>query len=263
MNRITKKFIELKVKNKIAFMPFIVAGDPSFESSIEIVKKLTKSADCLEIGLPYSDPLADGPTIQAADQRAIDAGMNTDRAFEFVRNVRLFTDIPITLLVYANAVLQYGINEFYAQAKKSGVDGILVPDLPIEEADPFIKAAQSASIDPIFLVAQTTTDKRLEKILEHAKGYLYLVAVLGTTGERDTLDPKILSLIKQVKRKKGLPAVVGFGISKVEHIAALKEVGADGFIVGSALIKIIEKNLGRDEKMIQEINEFVKILVGE
>lgn len=262
MNRITQKFQELKIRRKTAFMPFIVAGDPNFKTSLDIVKTITKSADLLEIGFPYSDPLADGPTIQAANQRALKAGMNTDRVFEFVREIRTSSKIPITVLVYANLVYQKGIERFYRIAKQVGVDGVLVPDLPAEESIPYVAAAKKVAIDQIFLVTQTTTNERLKKILQYARGYLYLVSVLGVTGERKSLERATTLLVERVKKRTDLPLAVGFGISRRNHVQDLIQAGVDGYIVGSALIQIIEKNRRNRKKLLDELSEYVKSLVN-
>lgn len=231
-------------------MPFLVAGDPDFETSVAVAKHIAPFADLLEIGFPYSDPLADGPTIQAADQRALTNGMNTDCAFALIKLLRETSAIPITVLVYANLVERRGIGRFYRDAKRAGVDGVLIPDVPIEEIRPYRVAARKNNVAPILLVAPTTTNERLAKILLYAEGYLYLVSVLGVTGAREKLLPETLGLIKRVRAKTRLPLAVGFGISKREHVRAVKEAGVDGFIVGSALIKIIEANLGKPRAIL-------------
>lgn len=263
MNRITKKFQELRKEGKTAFMPFIVAGDPDFETSLKVAKTLINYADFLEIGFPYSDPLADGPTIQAANQRALRAGMNTGKVFKLVKKIRSFTEIPITVLIYANLIYQRRIEQFYRQAKQAGIDGVLVPDLPIEEAEPYVAAAKKAGISPIFLVTQTTTIERLKKILKHAQGYLYLVSVLGVTGTRERLRPETLSFIKRTKACTNMPAAVGFGISDPNHVRSLTRAGADGFIVGSALIKIIEKNGRNHQELFRQLERYIKDLTHE
>lgn len=244
-------------------MPFLVAGDPDFQTGISIAKKIIPFADLLEIGFPYSDPLADGPTIQAADGRALRVGMNTDRVFEFIKKLRGFTDAPITVLVYANIVYQRGIERFYKDAKAAGIDGVLIPDVPVEESMPFVSAGGVSGIDPVFLVAPTTTPERLKKILAFAKGYLYVVSVLGVTGMRDAVSSEMPHLLQRIKRHTDLPLAVGFGISKKEHVATLKKCGADGAIIGSALVKIIEKNLDDKKRMLQEISAYARDLADK
>lgn len=220
----------------MAFMPFVVAGDPDFQKSLKFAKKLAKHSDFLEIGFPYSDPLADGPTIQAADSRALASGMTTNKVFSFIKQLKATAAIPVTVLAYANLVLQKGVENFYKQAKASGIEGVLVPDVPFEEAHGFVKAAKKFGIAPIFLVTQTTDAKRLRKILKLAQGYLYLVSVLGVTGSRKQFSQDTTAFIKRVKASTTLPLAIGFGISQPRQAEIFYKAGADGVIVGSALI---------------------------
>ncbi|MDP3762718.1 MAG: tryptophan synthase subunit alpha [bacterium] len=257
MTRLAQKFEELKKKKRIAFMPFLVAGDPDFKTSLKIGKLFSSYADILEVGFPYSDPLADGPTIQAADSRALKSGMTTDKVFELIRRIRSFSPVPISVLAYANLVYQRGIRRFYREVLDAGVDGVLVPDVPMEEAAPFVSASKKAGVDPIFLVTQTTTAKRLKKINACAMGYLYVVSVLGVTGVRDTLSPGTKEFLRRIKAGTSLPLAVGFGISTREQISALKRAGADGAIVGSALVKIIEKNLNDKTGLIKKLKKHI------
>jgi tryptophan synthase alpha chain len=246
-----------KVKGKPAFMPFLVAGDPDYNTSLEMFKAVAPYADMLEIGFPYSDPLADGPTIQAADERALHSGIDTEKVFKLISAIRTFYKGPISVLVYANLVYQYGIDAFYKQAAKSGIDGVLVPDVPYEECEPFVKAARKHKVSPVFMVTQTTTEARLKKILQHAEGYLYLVSVLGVTGSRTSLGNDTYSFIRRIKKHTTLPLALGFGISQREHIANATKAGIDGVIVGSAIIKILEANLDRPSVAIKKVQEFI------
>jgi tryptophan synthase alpha chain len=239
MNKITSTFNYIKSDKRIAFMPFLVAGYPTFANSVSIAKILCKHADLLEIGFPYSDPLADGPTIQTATQLALQNGMNPDKVFEFIKTVRTFSNIPITILVYANLVMQRGINTFYKDARDAGVDGILIPDAPVEESTLFVETARKYNINQIFLVSQTTAPDRLKKILKSASGFLYLVSTLGVTGVRNQLSQDIPKLIGRIKKQTQLPVALGFGISTKEQVTALRKTQIDGFIIGSALIDII------------------------
>lgn len=262
MSRISEKFSVMRKKDRIALMPFLVAGDPDFETGLEIAREVTRRADMIEIGFPYSDPLADGPTIQAADSRALAAGMTTDRVFEWIADVRRSTQIPISVLVYVNLIYQYGIERFYREAQKAGVDGILIPDIPIEESSPFVAAAVRYNIDPIFLVTHMTTQSRLKKILDSARGYLYVVSLLGVTGARNRLDSKIPQLLKRLRSSTKFPLAVGFGISQRRHIKELQKAGADGAIVGSSLIKIIEKNFARKDELFKQIDTYLDDLIA-
>jgi len=258
MSRITQKFIQLQAKNETAFMPFVVAGYPDFNTSLKITKTLAKWAHFLEVGFPYSDPLADGPIIQEADQIALKNGMTVTKVFKFISNVNKSHDLPIIILVYSNLVNNFGIENFYSQAKFVGVDGILIPDVPLEEADFYIQAAVKNKIDPIFIVAQTTTNIRLKKILKLAKGFLYMVSVLGVTGARKNFSPDTYRFLSRIKKHSDIPSVVGFGVSTNKQIKQFRKMGLDGFIVGSFLVSAIKKcsngrNLKRFNKMVANL----------
>jgi len=255
MNNIGKKFEELERQKRTAFLPFIVAGDPDYSRSLAFAKELAKTADFLEIGFPYSDPLADGPTIQAADMRALKSGMTVSKVFSLIRDIRKASDIPISVLVYANLVFKRGIDRFYRDAKQAGIDGVLIPDVPVEESEPYVRAAKRYGVDPIFLVTQTTTDARLKEILKHAKGYLYLVSVLGVTGGRTRFAKETGAFIRRIVQKSPLPIAVGFGISKPAQARAFAKSGADGVIVGSALIDTYQE--GGSKKALRFARRFV------
>lgn len=238
-------------------MPFAVIGDPDYETSLKIVKILAEKGDMLELGIPFSDPIADGPTIQKADARALKNGFDTDRIFEFIGDVRKFTDKPIGLLVYYNLIYQYGIDRFCSKAKETGADSILAADLSLEESHDFVMAAGEHEIDAIFLVTQLTTAERLRKILEKASGFVYIVNVLGVTGARADLDNATLDLIRRVRANTNLPLCAGFGISKPEHAKAVLKAGADGAIVGSAIVKLVEEYQNDRKRMLREIEKYV------
>ncbi|WP_048190053.1 tryptophan synthase subunit alpha [Methanobacterium sp. SMA-27] len=254
-------FHELKNKGEGAFIPFAVAGDPDFDSSIEIVKKyVDNGADALEIGFPFSDPVADGPSVQAADIRALNSGMTTKKCFEFIRRIRKFTDIPIGLLVYYNLIYKMGIEEFYKNASISGVNGILAADLPPEEAEEVIVAAHKNNIDQIFMVAQTTSNERLAEIVKLCSGFLYVVAVMGVTGARSDIKKSTVDLIKRVRNHTDIPLAVGFGISKPEHVKDVIKSGSDGAIVASAIIDIITENQDNMDLAKDKIGKFCREL---
>lgn len=251
-------FHSLKRKNETALIPFTVIGDPNYQTSLKIVKKaILSGADILELGFPFSDPTADGPTIQAADQRALQAGITTDQCFEFLREVRSYSMIPIGLLIYANLVYRYGIKEFYAKLSDISVNSVLVADVPIEEAAPFIKAARNSAIDTVFLVSPLTTNERLTQILAQARGFVYLISRLGVTGARNDVQDLTIELIKRIKQKTRLPVAVGFGISNPKQIETLARTEVDGVIIGSAIVKIIEENIDRPESISSEIGSFI------
>jgi tryptophan synthase alpha chain len=254
-------FKEVKNRGEGAFIPFIVAGDPDFETSIEIVRQyVDNGADALEIGFPFSDPVADGPSVQAADIRSLNSGMTTDKCFEFIRRIREFTSIPIGILVYYNLIYKKGLEEFYGKAKDSGINGILAADLPPEEAGDAVKMAHKYSLDQIFMVAQTTTNERIAEIVKMCTGFLYVVAVMGVTGARSDIKKSTVDLIKRVKSHTDLPIAVGFGISRPEHVKDVIQSGSDGAIVASAIIDIITRNLDDMDTGIHEIGIFCKEL---
>ncbi|MCK5040208.1 MAG: tryptophan synthase subunit alpha [Candidatus Aenigmarchaeota archaeon] len=254
MSRIAEVFAKKK-----AFIPFTVVGDPDYETSKKIIKTMIDSgADMLELGFAFSDPVADGPTIQFADNRALDSGMKVDSAFRLIKEIRRdYSDIPIGLLVYANLVYNRGIDKFYSDAHDAGIDAVLVADIPYEEAKEYVEAADRNDVAPVFIVAQTTTDERFSRILKIAKGYIYLVSVLGVTGARGKVEEGTLELVKKVKLQTDLPVAVGFGISSKEQAKEIISAGADGVIVGSAIVKIIERNLDDVDGMLREIGGFV------
>lgn len=219
---------------------FLVAGDPSTEESLRYADMMIESGtDVLEVGLPFSDPIADGPTIQAAAARALESGMNTDKYFEVTKAISEKHGIPLVCLTYYNLVLQYGLGRFAEKCAMTGVDGVIIPDLPIEEAEPLMKSLEENSVDLVFLVADTTTPERLERILEASNGFIYIVARLGTTGERKELSDNLKSLIERVREKTEVPVAAGFGISNPGQAKKVIEYGADAAIIGSAIVKRI------------------------
>jgi tryptophan synthase alpha chain len=253
--RIDAVFNRLK---KPAFIGFTVAGDPDKETCIRAAMALIEGGtDILELGVPFSDPVADGPTIQKADERALAAGTKVDTVFEIVRGLRKKTDVPIVFLAYYNMVYHRGIDRFYKEAHEAGVDGILIADMPVEESDDVYETALRYGIDPIFLVTQTTSDERIKKTAARAHGYLYLVAVLGVTGVRDTVSSGAIGLLQTVRKHTAVPLALGFGISTPDHAKICAEAGADGIIVGSAIVDIVEKNLGNPDTMARDLVVYV------
>jgi len=256
-----KTFSKLRRKKQKALVPFVVIGDPDYNTSLKIVKTIVESgADILELGFPFSDPIADGPTIQAADVRSLNKKIDTDKCLKFIKEVREFTDIPIGLLVYYNLIYQRGTKKFFYDCKLAGVTSVLAADVPVEEADEIIGAARKHKIDTVFIVSPLTDNKRLKLITKKCKGFLYIVARLGVTGAREDIEDSTLSLIKRVKKHTKLPLCVGFGISKPEHVQSICKAGADGAIVGSAIVKVIEKNQNNKKAMLSEIESYIKEL---
>jgi tryptophan synthase alpha chain len=243
------------------FIGFTVAGDPDKTPCIRIARALIAGGtDILELGVPFSDPVADGPTIQKADERALGAGTTPDTVFGIVREIRKESDVPIVFLTYYNIVHRRGIGRFYREAQDAGVDGILIADMPVEESEEVCAVAGRYGIDPIFLITQTTSDKRIKKIAEKARGYLYLVAVLGITGVRDQVSDEAIDLLHRVSRLTSLPLAIGFGISTPAQVQTCTRAGTDGVIVGSAIVEIIERNLKAPEAMERELKEYVSAM---
>ena len=250
-------FDKLKQNKQGALVAFIVAGDPDYKASIGIAKTIVDAgADILEIGIPFSDPIADGPTIQKADIRALKNGMNTDKFFEFISELRKYTDVPIGILCYYNLVYQR--SSFYSDAKKCGVNSILIADLPIEEYEDALKQCNKNNLDTVLMISPLTSDERIKRISPKVTGFIYAVSRLGVTGAKSDLQESTLKLVQRIKKYSGKPLCVGFGISKPEHVKAVIKAGADGAIVGSAIVEIVGKNLKDKKKMLKEIEEFVK-----
>lgn len=259
MDRFGEKFRELRAKGEGAFIPFVVLGDPDYGTSFKIIKALIENgADALELGFAFSDPIADGKTVQEADQRALAGKINTDKDFALIKKVRAYDkEIPISLLIYYNLILQRNIERFYKDAKKAGVDAILAADCPLEEVAPLLKAAKKFGINQVFLVAPTTTQQRLKKILSKASGYIYLVSLLGVTGARASLQKRTIEMIGKIRPHTKIPLCVGFGISRPEHVKQVLGAGADGVIVGSAIIDLIKRNMGKEKRMLKAVAEYV------
>ena len=256
LNRIQKTFEKLKTKGEKALITFITAGDPSIKISKDIIFELEKSgADIIELGIPFSDPMADGPTIQAASERALKKSITVKHVFELVRDIRKKSQIPIVLFGYYNPVFAYGVERFAGDAKKAGADGILVVDLPPEEAHELKKAADSCSLDLIFLLTPTSDDNRMQLVAEKASGFIYYVSVAGITGARKELPGTIQKYIKKVRQFTPLPVGVGFGISTPEQVREVSK-WADGVIVGSAIVNVIEKNQGLPD-LVTKVGKFV------
>ncbi len=227
-----------KTLGRPLFIPFAVLGDGGRDGSEQVLRTyLDSGADALEVGLPFSDPSADGPVIQAADKRALDAGISVDDCFAILRAVTKDHPVPVGMLAYYNLIFKRGAENFYADCKASGVTSVLVADLPLEHADDVAAAAKKHGIQPVFMVSEQTSDERIERIAKAADGYLYLVSYLGVTGKNGAIDASSLkTLIARCRTKADLPLCVGFGIHTPEHVKAVVAAGADGVIVGSRLV---------------------------
>ena len=257
MSRYEIMFAELKEKNQGAFIPFVMLGDPNESESLEILHSLVEGgADALELGIPFSDPVADGPTIQAAALRALNAGMTPRKAFSILKAFReTNSKTPIGLLVYGNLVAQGETGEFYALAKAAGVDSVLVADVPSKEAAPFCAAAKSAGIDPVLIAAPNSSDKQSQCIAELSSGYTYVVSRAGVTGTETEAELNHEQLLGKVRKFRAPPPVLGFGISNPDQVAKALAAGASGAISGSAIVKLIFETL--PENRHRAIIEFV------
>lgn len=232
--------LELRLRacapERAAFIPFITAGDPDFATSVKIALMLARYADAIEIGIPYSDPLADGPVIQEASLRALQGGMTMSRAFDLMREVRKHSGVPLIVFTYANPVFQAGPEALLRSCRESGVNGIIVPDLPFEESDELLTAAEANGVALIPLVS-LTSGERIEKIAARAQGFTYCVSSLGVTGERSHFSDQLRTFVQTVQRHSSVPAAVGFGVSTVDHVRELASY-ADGVVVGSAIVRM-------------------------
>ena len=254
MSRIAERFAALRARREGALIPFIVAGDPDLATTVRIMAALARAgADVIELGVPFSDPLADGPVNQAAYDRALRNGATVDGVLKAVRQFRATSQVPVVLMTYSNPVAQYGWDRFAAAAAQAGADGVLATDLPPEEADAWLPHARAAGLDTIFLLAPTSPDSRIELAQRLATGYVYCVSRLGVTGAREQLPQEARALVQRVRAKVTIPVVVGFGISRPDQVRAVCEF-ADGAVVGSALVRLIgEHGIGRDlESAVEE-----------
>jgi tryptophan synthase alpha chain len=262
MSRIAHAFSRAGEQNRAAFVAYLCAGDPSFDTSLEACRALIKSGiDVLELGVPFSDPLADGLTNQLAAQRALEGGMTAARVFEFVRSIRDFSDVPVVFYTYYNLVFSNGIDGYVKAAKAAGVDGMLVLDLPPEEGAEFAAAAAQHGVDTVCIVAPTTPAARIEKITAATTGFIYYVSREGVTGVRSDVAGGIAEAVARIRSHTRLPIAVGFGIgsrAQVAQVAAL----ADGVVVGSALVNVIKDNLATPARIAAVMEEKALDLVA-
>ncbi len=239
---------------------FITAGDPDVKYTLDYMLALEKYSDVIELGIPFSDPMADGPTIQKANVRALKAGTKVRDVFNVVREFREHSEKPVVLMTYYNPVYVRGVDNFVKEAKENGVSAMIVVDLPVEESDPYLKACEKYGMDTVFLAAPNTPEDRLRVIDEVSSAFVYLVSLYGTTGARDKIPETAFRLIERAKKVCTKPVCVGFGVSKDEHVRELVRAGADGVVVGSAIVRIIEESADEPELAVGRIEEFVKSL---
>jgi tryptophan synthase alpha chain len=248
MNHIEKKFAELGQRGEAALIPFITAGDPDLDTTLRILRALEKGgADCIELGVPFSDPTADGPTIQRSSERALKGGVSLPAIFRTLHEFRRTSDIPVILFGYYNPFFRYGVEEFCRQAARAGADGVLCVDLPPEESRELRCWADSAGLQLIYLLSPTSDSERIRLVGQSGRGFIYYVSVTGVTGARRSFDDRLRSEVARVRRMTALPVGVGFGVSTPNQAAWIAEF-ADAVVVGSALVEVIAKAQGSAEK---------------
>jgi len=253
LNRIDKTFKKLKETGRKAFIPYIMAGDPDLQKTMERVLLLEDcGADIVELGVPFSDPVADGPTIQRAAERALEAGASLRKMLAFMRDLRKCSQIPVIFMTYYNPIFKYGEETFVADASDAGVDGLIIPDLPPEEAATLIRCCRSRELDTIFLVAPTSTEERMKKILAASRGFIYYVSMTGITGTKLSPEEHFRNHVGKLREMTGKPVAIGFGISTPEEAVNMAAV-ADGVIVGSAIVKKFYEDPDNARDFIQKM----------
>jgi tryptophan synthase alpha chain len=258
MTRISETFRRLIRRGRKAFIPYVMAGDPSMDKTAEMVRILEEcGADIIELGVPFSDPLADGPTIQRASERALRNGVTLRDVISLVRDLRQSTQVPLILMTYFNPVFKYGIQDFIGNARVAGVDGVIIPDLPPDEAKDFIKLSRKASLDTIFLLAPTSTDERIRKVSKASSGFIYYVSMTGITGANLSLDGSMETLISSIRKFTDKPIAVGFGVSTPDEASMVSKL-ADGVIVGSAIVKRLHEAPDELKDYLAGLREAIK-----
>ncbi|MFC1570320.1 tryptophan synthase subunit alpha [Candidatus Omnitrophota bacterium] len=256
MNRIDKTFKKLKKEKKKAFISYVAAGDPDMKTSESIIEALAKSgSDIIEVGIPFSDPLADGPTIQEAIERSLKAGCTVKKVLSMVKRLRKKIDTPLVFMTYYNIVFNYGIKSFIKDAVKSGADGIIVPDLPMEESGELLKLADKEGFNVIMLTAPTTPPGRFKRIAAASRGFIYHVSLTGVTGARKKMASALKGDVRKLRKLTAKPVCVGFGVSSPAQARDVAS-SASGVIVGSAIIKVIEGNLSNKRNLVKKVSAF-------
>lgn len=261
MTRIEKQFAKLRSEKRKAFIPYLTAGDPSLEATRDLVFAMEKAgADVIELGVPFSDPIADGPVIQRATERALANGVTLEKVLAVAKEIRKKSEIPLLLFSYFNPLLNHGLERLAKDAVASEIDGVLATDLTIEESDKFVRIMRAANLNTVFLAAPTSSPERMKKIAAASTGFLYAVSRTGITGEQQRLASDLKDFLATLRVHTTAPIAVGFGISKPEHVRAIW-AEADGAVVGSAIVKQIEQNMGKPE-LVERVAAFAKWLRG-
>ena len=262
-NRIDRAFRRARKEKRAAFMPFITAGDPDLAATAAIIEEAARrGADLIELGIPFSDPIADGPTIQASYTRALDAGFTVKAALDMVRDVRTRCKVPILTMVSFSIVSRIGPRAYFKQVASAGIDGLIIPDLPADEGKAITRLAHAAKLHTVYLVAPTTPPERMKEIAKLSRGFIYYISVTGITGARDTLPTDIAEHVGKLRALSDTPVAVGFGISRPEQVRTIAQI-ADGAIVGSALVKEIHELSNRPrEELVKGVGDFLAALAA-
>ena len=261
MTRIGKLFEDLKRDGRKGLIAYLTAGDPSPARTPELVAALVRGgADLIELGVPFSDPIADGPVIQRAGERALKAGTTLHKVLEIAREIRKRSEVPLLLFTYLNPVVRYGLDRLAKDAAECGIDGCLLTDASVEEAHEYVDAMHKHGLDTVFLAAPTSTERRLKLVAKYSTGFVYLVSRTGVTGEQVSLSTAVAPLVRAMRAVTDLPLAVGFGVSRPEHVAELA-TQVDAVVVGSALVRVIEQHLDSPD-LAQELEAFVRQLKG-
>ena len=261
MTRIEKRFAQLKAEGRKGFIPYITAGDPNLDITLQLVLALEKAgADVIELGVPFSDPIADGPVIQRATERALHNGITLHKVLALGENIRRKSEIPLVLFSYFNPLLNYGLEKLAGDAAKAGFDGVLASDLTVEESGAYVKTMRGAGLNTVFLVAPTSSPERMKKIAETSNGFLYAVSRTGVTGEQRELAGDLKEFLRTLRPHTESPIAVGFGISRPEHVRAVWQE-ADAAIVGSSIVKEIEQRIGSAD-LVESVGKFAAWLRG-
>ena len=246
-------------RDKAALIPFFVLGDPDYKTSLAVIKTaIDAGADILELGIPFSDPIADGPTIQKADIRALKAGMTCEKALDLIREIKAYADIPIGLLMYYNLIYHHGRDRFYGDAAAAGVNSVLIADLSIDDADEILPITKQVGMDTVFMVTPITAPQRKQDIADKTTGFIYTVSLLGVTGTRDQVSGSVEGLVQEIKAITDMPVCVGFGVSSPDHAKSIAQAGADGVIIGSKIVGLIEAHLDKKEELLQAVGQFIR-----
>ena len=259
--RIGRLFESLRAEQRAGFIAYITAGDPSLERTVDIVAALERGGvDLIELGVPFSDPIADGPAIQAAADRALKAGATVAGILDVASSIRRHSEIPLLLFTYMNPVLRYGLGRLGRECAARGIDGCLLIDLSVDEAERYVQAMRALNLDTVFLAAPTSTPRRLDLVAKYSSGFVYLVSRTGVTGVRESVSDSVAPLVTSMRAATSLPLAVGFGISNAEQVRAVGEI-ADAVVVGSAIVRVIEK-YGSSAELEERLESFARELAG-